>query len=64
MALAELLGGALSRLLRALLGAGRIVEEGTHQSQVAKDGLYTKLAHMQFETGAQALSGAQDAAAE
>ncbi|MDX5595446.1 ABC transporter transmembrane domain-containing protein [Pseudovibrio sp. SPO723] len=39
-----------------VMEAGRIVEEGTHDTLVAKGGLYAKLARMQFETGAQALS--------
>ena len=33
---------------------GRIVEEGTHRSLVAKDGLYARLAKLQFETHAAA----------
>ncbi|MCX7305761.1 MAG: ABC transporter transmembrane domain-containing protein [Hyphomicrobiales bacterium] len=37
---------------------GRIVEEGTHQSLVAKGGLYAGLAKLQFETGASAFRGA------
>jgi ATP-binding cassette subfamily B protein len=35
-----------------VIDEGRIVEEGTHQSLVAKDGLYARLARLQFETGA------------
>uniref|UniRef100_UPI0026225EBF ATP-binding cassette domain-containing protein n=1 Tax=uncultured Methylovirgula sp. TaxID=1285960 RepID=UPI0026225EBF len=64
LVIAHRLATVLSADRILVLDAGRIVEEGTHQSLVAKDGLYAKLARMQFETGAQALSGAQDAAAE
>jgi ATP-binding cassette subfamily B protein len=34
-----------------VLDAGRIVEEGTHQSLIQQGGLYAKLARLQFETG-------------
>ena len=37
---------------------GRIVEEGTHKSLVARDGVYARLARLQFETGADAFRGA------
>src|SRR5579872_3732029 len=39
------------------IDSGRIVEEGTHQSLLAKGGLYARLARLQFEAGAQALAG-------
>ena len=42
---------------------GRIVEEGTHATLVQRDGLYAKLARMQFETGAAALNEAAAAKA-
>jgi ATP-binding cassette, subfamily B, bacterial len=51
-----------SRIL--VLDNGRLIEEGTHQSLVAKDGLYARLAKLQFETGAAALSTGETAAAE
>jgi ATP-binding cassette, subfamily B, bacterial len=47
-----------------VLDNGRLIEEGTHQSLVAKDGLYARLAKLQFETGAVALSPGETAAAE
>lgn len=39
---------------------GRIVEEGTHSSLVAKGGVYARLARLQFETGASAFRGAAE----
>ena len=33
-----------------VMDAGRIVEEGTHQSLVARRGLYARLAELQFAT--------------
>ncbi|RRH96191.1 ATP-binding cassette domain-containing protein [Mesorhizobium tamadayense] len=43
-----------------VMEAGRIVEEGTHQSLVAKGGTYARLAKLQFETGASAFKGAAE----
>ncbi len=49
-----------SRIL--VLDKGRVVEEGSHASLVAKGGLYARLAKLQFETGATALKADQAAA--
>jgi ATP-binding cassette, subfamily B, bacterial len=45
-----------------VIEAGRIVEEGTHASLFAADGLCARLARLQFETGAAALKAASQAA--
>ena len=42
--------------------AGSIVEEGTHASLLAANGLYARLARLQFETGAAALTAIAEAA--
>jgi ATP-binding cassette subfamily B protein len=42
--------------------AGRVVEEGSHASLMAANGLYARLARLQFETGAAALTAAAEAA--
>jgi ATP-binding cassette subfamily B protein len=39
-----------------VMEAGRIVEEGDHAALVAKGGVYARLARLQFESGAAALS--------
>ena len=39
---------------------GRIVEEGTHASLVAKRGVYARLAKLQFDHGAEAFKGAAE----
>ncbi len=55
----------LATVLRAdrilVMEGGRIVEQGTHQSLVAKGGLYAGLAKLQFETGASAFRGIRTA---
>ncbi|RAI45541.1 ABC transporter transmembrane domain-containing protein [Rhodoplanes roseus] len=38
-----------------VMDQGRIVEEGTHDTLVAKGGLYARLARLQFETGGEAV---------
>lgn len=45
-----------------VLDNGRLIEEGPHASLVARDGLYARLAKLQFESGAAALKPDQDAA--
>jgi ATP-binding cassette subfamily B protein len=45
-----------------VIEAGRLVEEGTHASLLAANGLYARLARLQFETGAAALTAAAEAA--
>jgi ATP-binding cassette subfamily B protein len=44
-----------------VMEAGRIVEEGDHASLVARNGAYARLARLQFESGAAALSEANAA---
>jgi ATP-binding cassette, subfamily B, bacterial len=44
-----------------VMEAGRIVEEGDHASLVARNGVYARLARLQFESGAAALSEANAA---
>ncbi|KZL20805.1 Lipid A export ATP-binding/permease protein MsbA [Pseudovibrio axinellae] len=39
-----------------VMDRGKIVEEGTHDTLVAQNGLYAKLARMQFEVGSEALN--------
>jgi ATP-binding cassette subfamily B protein len=41
-----------------VIEAGRVVEEGTHASLMSANGLYARLARLQFETGAAALTAA------
>ncbi|HEY6736005.1 MAG TPA: ABC transporter transmembrane domain-containing protein [Roseiarcus sp.] len=45
-----------------VIEAGRVVEEGTHASLMAANGLYSRLARLQFENGAAALTAAAEAA--
>ena len=39
-----------------VLDQGKVVEEGTHKSLVAKGGIYARLAKLQFEAGAEAFN--------
>jgi ATP-binding cassette subfamily B protein len=43
-----------------VMDAGRIVEEGTHNSLVKKGGIYARLAKLQFEPGSNAFRGAAE----
>jgi ATP-binding cassette subfamily B protein len=45
---------AADRIL--VMDGGRIVEQGRHADLVARDGLYARLARLQFNTGAEALA--------
>ncbi len=45
-----------------VIEAGSLVEEGTHASLLAAGGLYSRLARLQFETGAAALTAVAEAA--
>jgi ATP-binding cassette subfamily B protein len=45
-----------------VIEAGRLVEEGTHASLMAANGLYSRLARLQFETGAAALTAVAEPA--
>jgi len=62
LVIAHRLATVLSADRILVMDAGRIVEEGTHASLVAKDGLYARLARLQFESGAIALQGDRSAA--
>src|SRR5262249_358699 len=58
----------LATVLRAkrilVLDNGELIEEGTHQSLLAKGGLYARLAKLQFETGVEIQQTGEAAAAE
>ncbi|MBW3097873.1 ABC transporter transmembrane domain-containing protein [Pseudohoeflea coraliihabitans] len=42
-----------------VMDKGRIVEQGTHETLVARNGLYARLARLQFESGAEAIAAAK-----
>jgi ATP-binding cassette subfamily B protein len=58
----------LATVLRAdrilVLDNGRLTEEGTHKALVAEDGLYARLAKLQFETSETTLKPRETAAAD
>ena len=71
-ALERLMGGRttliiahrLATVLKAdrilVLDEGRIVEEGTHAALIARDGLYARLARLQFEINRTPFAGAAE----
>jgi ATP-binding cassette, subfamily B, bacterial len=62
LVIAHRLATVLSADRILVLDEGWIVEEGTHQSLVGKEGLYARLARLQFESGAVALQSDRSAA--
>ena len=58
--IAHRLATVLSADRIVVMDQGRIVEEGTHQTLVARGGLYARLARLQFESGASALAKAAE----
>jgi ATP-binding cassette subfamily B protein len=62
LVIAHRLATVLSAHRILVLDNGQIVEEGTHSALVAKDGLYARLARLQFESGAAALRNDRTAA--
>jgi ATP-binding cassette, subfamily B, bacterial len=62
LVIAHRLATVLSAHRILVLDNGQIVEEGTHSALVAKDGLYARLARLQFESGAAALKNDRTAA--
>jgi ATP-binding cassette subfamily B protein len=61
LVIAHRLATVLSANRILVMDGGRIVEEGTHATLVARHGLYERLARLQFETGAAALGAARAA---
>ena len=63
LVIAHRLATVLSANRILVMENGKIVEEGTHASLVGKNGLYARLARLQFETGAAALQDSDRSAA-
>jgi len=55
LVIAHRLATVLSADRILVMEQGRIVEEGTHATLIAQNGLYARLARLQFETGAESL---------
>jgi ATP-binding cassette subfamily B protein len=61
LVIAHRLATVLSADRIIVIDGGRIVETGTHTSLVASDGLYARLARLQFQSGAAAMNGVKAA---
>jgi ATP-binding cassette subfamily B protein len=61
LVIAHRLATVLSADRIIVMDAGQIIETGTHASLVANDGLYARLARLQFQSGAAAMNGVRAA---